>query len=244
MFVAGNPKRKRKQQKEPPLDFEKLGADTSDELISALKAEMLQIIGDKPNVRSMNELARFAHTAQELMMIRTPLAQVRRRRRSPGGASIGPGMQMGYSMMGSNPYQELYDCDIDPLTSEAAFNETYGANMSREMVSALSAAKRSGPPLDELIKALGEAKAQGLTNLAEKLAADIDRRLGESQQPQLHAHDHDQDHDRDDGHDDDGHESDEDALDVESLDLPPYPGVMYPPSAPAPEAVEEAEVVP
>lgn len=84
-----------------------------------------------------------------------------------------------------SPYQPLYDCDMGPLTTEAAQNETFGANLSREIVSLMSAAKRNGPPLEELISALGEAKKQGLTTLVAKLEAQIEERMSPQPEAEL-----------------------------------------------------------
>lgn len=174
---------------------------TSEAMLGAIGGEISRIVGEGISIRSLNELARFAHTAQELLMIRSPLAEVRRKKNYGGGANItGAGatlMSTGSGAIGSyggpggfamSPYQSQYgfeegDCDVGALTTEAAQNETFGAKMTREIVSALGAMKRnSGASVQELISAIKDAKDAELGNIVSKLELALDEALGNESQ--------------------------------------------------------------
>ena len=175
----------------PPLskqEVETLTEATSESLRKAIGEEIGNIVSRGVSIPTLLELARFAHTAQELLMIRSPIAEVRRRKRIGAGTGMmqyaggmasygGPG---GFVM---SPYQNQYgyeedDPDVDSLTTEAAQNETFGAKMTREVISALGALKRTtGPTVQELIDSIKQAKDAGLDNIVAKLEASLDAAL-------------------------------------------------------------------
>ncbi len=175
---------------------------TGEAMLGAIGGEISRIVGEGISIRSLNELARFAHTAQELLMIRSPLAEVRRKKNYGGGASITSAgatlMATGSGTIGSygggpqgfamSPYQSQYgfeegDCDVGALTTEAAQKETFRAKMTREIVSALGAMKRNnGASVQELISAIKDAKDAGLGNIVSKLELALDEALGNESQ--------------------------------------------------------------
>ena len=171
-------------------EADKLSKATSDALRIAIAAELKTIIEKGVSISTLLELSRFSHTAQELLMIRSPIAEVRRKRRynlaGPGGFSYGGsiGTYGGPGGFAMSPYQNEYgydegDADVDSLTNEAAQNETFGAKMTREIVSALGAMKRkSGPSVTELIDAIKQAKDAGLDGAVQKLEEALTEALG------------------------------------------------------------------
>lgn len=169
----------------PELDLSKadaLAAKTSPKLLEALQEEVSAIMEGGVNIRSLMELSKFTHVAQELLMVRTPLAEVRRKKRprlAGGGPMLsGPGGMMQSSM---GPYQTMYDEEVGPMTQEAATNETFGAQVTRELVSAIGSMKRSsGASIQDLISGIEQAKKAGLDSLAAKLEMKLDEAIGGS----------------------------------------------------------------
>ncbi len=182
-------------------EAENLSQQTSDGLRTAIAAEIKSIASRGVSIGTLNELARFSHTAQELLMIRTPLAEVRRKKRL-GAAMQGPAMQTNSTYSGSigsyggpggfvmSPYQDQYgydedDTDVGSLTQEAAQNETFGAKLTREVVSALGSLKRNtGPSVKELIESIAQAKDAGLGHIVSKLEGALDEALGKEGEPE------------------------------------------------------------
>ncbi len=171
-------------------EADKLSDATSIALRNVLGAELQSILDRGVTISTLLELTRFAHTAQELLMIRSPMAEVRRRN-SPAG-SFGSSIAIQNPNVGNfdsvpttpmSPYQAQYgyessDSDVQSLTGEFAQNETFGAKMTREIVSALGALKRSdGPSVQELISGIGKAKKAGLHDVEAKLKASLDALL-------------------------------------------------------------------
>jgi len=162
----------------PPINLEKadiLAAKTSPALLKSLNDEIQAIIKDGVNIRSLMELSKFCHVAQELLMVRTPLAEVRRKKR-------GRLPQYQNSMSVFDPpvgYQFMYDDELGPLTQEAAQNETFGAQVTKQIVSAIGALKRNdGPSVEELIDGIKQAKDAGLDRVVERLEAKLEEALG------------------------------------------------------------------
>ena len=168
----------------PEIDLSKadaLAAKTGPALLEALAAEVQEIVKGGINIRSLMELSKFSHVAQELLMVRTPLAEVRRKKRNGGGMpqiySNGGALYSGVSSVG--PYQTMYDEDLEPMTQEAQQNETFGATLSRELVSAIGAIKsNSAPNIEELIARIAQAKEGGLDNVVAMLEKNLATLLG------------------------------------------------------------------
>lgn len=155
----------------PAMDLSKadvLAAKTSPALLKALEEEVQAIVKDGVNIRSLMELSKFSHVAQELLMVRTPLAEVRRKKRNGGGA-----LYSGVSSVGS--YQAMYNEDVEPMTQEAQQNETFGATLSRELISAIGSIKNSSAPnIEELIARIAQAKEGGLDNVVAMLEKNLE----------------------------------------------------------------------
>lgn len=156
-----------------------LSQKTSSVLKNAIEEEIRTILEKGVSIPVLLELARFANTAQELMMIRNPSADVRtRRRRGPFASGITP------MSAGSYQYTAGYD-DSEygpPLTTEAAGNETFGAKLSRELVSAVGAMRRSDKPtVPDLIESIKQAKEAGLDNVVTQLEGSLSKLLSEAE---------------------------------------------------------------
>lgn len=168
----------------PAIDLSKadaLAAKTSPALLEALAAEVQEIVKGGINIRSLMELSKFSHVAQELLMVRTPLAEVRRKKRNGGGVpqiySNGGALYSGSVSMGA--YQGIYDEDLEPMTQEAQQNETFGATLSRELISAIGSIKNSSAPnIEELIARIAQAKEGGLDNVVTMLEKNLEILLG------------------------------------------------------------------
>lgn len=166
----------------PAMDLSKadaLAAKTSPALLKALEEEVQAIVKDGINIRSLMELSKFSHVAQELLMVRTPLAEVRRKKRNGGGMpqiySGGGGALYSSGVSSVGPYQAMYDEDVEPMTQEAQQNETFGATLSRELVSAIGAIKSSSAPnIEELIARIAQAKEGGLDNVVAMLEKNLE----------------------------------------------------------------------
>ena len=170
-------------------EADKLSDATSIALRNVLGAELQSILDKGVTIPTLLELTRFANTAQELLMIRSPMAEVRSRNRPAG--SFGSNIAIQNPNAGDSnsvatqmsPYQAQYgygdsDADVQSLTGEFAQNETFGAKMTREIVSALGALKRSdGPSVQELVSGIGKAKKAGLHDVEAKLKASLDALL-------------------------------------------------------------------
>lgn len=174
---------------QPPMIHQRASEDlsknTSPALRKAIHDELLDIIKDGVDIPNLQMLHRFANTAQELLMVRSPLAEVRTRKRKRLGS-------LGYNtgvIDGENPYQTLYgfECsseDVSPaLTEEASPNETLGTKMVKELVSALSANKRAegeegksnAPDVFEgLVIAIKRARDEGMPEIAARLEKKLD----------------------------------------------------------------------
>lgn len=165
----------------PAIDLSKadaLAAKTSPALLEALAAEVQEIVKGGINIRSLMELSKFSHVAQELLMVRTPLAEVRRKKRNGGGMPqiySGGGALYSSGVSSVGPYQTMYDEDVEPMTQEAQQNETFGATLSRELVSAIGAIKsNSAPNIEELIARIAQAKEGGLDNVVSMLEKNLE----------------------------------------------------------------------
>ena len=182
-------------------EADRLSKATSKALLGAIEQELHSIISKGVSISTLLELSRFSHTAQELLMIRSPLAEVRRKKHGIGMAlgQMGVGMVANYNQglgayggpggVAMSPYQNEYgydedDADVDSLTGEAAQNETFGAKMTREIISALGALKRSsGPSVPDLIESIKQAKEANLDSVVTRLEISLDEALGGSGSP-------------------------------------------------------------
>ena len=178
-------------------EADKLSQATSPVLREAIAEELKSILARGVSISMLMELSRFSHTAQELLMIRSPLAEVRRKRahnyQSNGPNMYSPSMLGSYGAPGGfamSPYQSEYGygedaADVGSLTQEAAQNETFGAKMTREIVSALGAMKRNtGPSVQGLIESIKQARDAGLDDVVAKLQASLDDALGGEKEPE------------------------------------------------------------
>lgn len=157
-----------------PQQHDPVSDKTSEKLKGVLAEEIADIVKDGISIPILQQLHRFANIAQELLMVRSPIADVHRRQRSSGALYSTPSnITIGGSAVGTPyaPYGSYDDCE--PLTQEAAPNETYGAKLIREIVPALSALKDGGKKskLESLVSAIAEAKENGLDDIAETLEA-------------------------------------------------------------------------
>lgn len=198
-------------------EADRLSKITSNSLRQAIEEELRHIIGKGVSINTLLEISRFSHAAQELLMIRSPIAEVRRKKKRNNGSGLisfsddsnlnigNYGTPGGFAM---SPYQGEYgygqnDTDVDSLTNEAAQNETFGAKLTREIVSALGAMKRqSGPSIPELIDSIKQARDAGLDSVAARLEESLDEALGRAQ--------------------------DEDPPPTSSLSKYPVPGILMP----------------
>ncbi len=164
----------------PQIDLSKadaLAAKTSPALLKSLAEEVQAIVKDGINIRSLMELSKFAHVAQELLMVRTPLAEVRRKKRPWNSMQGSSNYYSGSASM--VPYQSMYDEDLEPMTQEAQQNETLGATLSREIISAIGAIKNnSAPSAEGLIDRIAQAKKGGLDNVVAMLEKKLESLLG------------------------------------------------------------------
>ena len=151
---------------------------TSPALRKAIQDELKEMVDENLTHSMLNQVSRFANIAQELIMVRSPIADVRqrKRRRGPlagnfnyaGGVSVNP-------VIGGTGYP----LEENALTGEAEQNETFGATITRELVSAMSklgesqATAKDKDPIEDLVKAVSTAKKSGLDDLAEKLEAKL-----------------------------------------------------------------------
>lgn len=167
----------------PPIDYDKadaLAAKTSPALLKALETEVQKIMEKGVNIRSLMELSKFCHVAQELLLVRTPLGEVRRKKSnqfSTQSSSVYIGGSASYQSS-AGAYQGMYDEDLEPMTGEAQNNETFGATLSRELVAAIGAIKNNNAPdTQELIARIAQAKEGGLDRVVAMLEKSLEKIL-------------------------------------------------------------------
>lgn len=149
---------------------------TSDALKAALSDEIKTIAAQDITIATLSELSRFANVAQELLMVRDPIAEVRRKKRPKLGAA--QYVSQGGVALGVSPSYPTYstnDDNCEPMTVEAAFNETFGAKLIRELVPALSnlagAVEKTDKknPIEKIIEGIASAKKAGLDDVVTRL---------------------------------------------------------------------------
>ncbi len=160
-------------RREPMPTGEPIVDKTSKALRKAIQDELKEMVVESLTHSMLNQVSRFANIAQEMIMVRSPIADVRqrKRRRGPlGGNSnyqgvANPGVIMGNT---GEPLEE------NALTGEAAPNESFASTLTRELVSAFGKLGGQDPvkekgPVEELIEGIAAAKKAGLGDLADKL---------------------------------------------------------------------------
>ena len=163
-----------------PMPSEPIVDKTSPALRKAIQDELKEMVVENLTHSMLNQVSRFANIAQELIMVRSPIADVRQRKRrranyqgiSNPGVAMGnnPGVVMGNT---GEPLEE------NALTGEAAENETYASKLVCELISAFGKlgggqepVKEKGP-VEELVEGIAAAKKSGLNDLAENLEAKL-----------------------------------------------------------------------
>ena len=150
-----------------------INGDTSRALLDALSSELKQMVQGQVTHSSLNQISRFANIAQELIMVRSPIADVRQRKRRPIIGGYGQGAISNSPAIGGTGYP----LEENALTGEAALNETFGAKLVRELIPALSASVNKGSGekgvFEDLVDAIAAAKKGGLDEVAEGLEAKL-----------------------------------------------------------------------
>lgn len=156
----------KKEHEMPPMDGP-ISDKTSKVLRAAIQDELKEMVNEELTHSMLNQVSRFANVAQELIMVRSPIADVRRRKRKNFNYQ---GVVTGAT---GSPMEE------NSLTGEAADGETFGAKLIRELIPALtnlrgpeSQAPQKGP-IEELVKSISIAKKAGLDDVVEKLDAKL-----------------------------------------------------------------------
>jgi len=163
----------------PPPDGP-INGKTSEGLISALSTELKEMVQVPLTHSSLNQISRFANIAQELIMVRSPIADVRQRKRpryASGGISVpyqgGPYSDPNPVIGGSG-----YPLEENALTGEAAPNETFGAKLVRELIPALTNATNKGGAkkgiFEDLVDGIAAARDKGLDDVADSLQKKLD----------------------------------------------------------------------
>lgn len=159
-------------------------------LRECIKAELLEMLEGEIDIPKLQEITRFAHTAQELLMVRSPIAQVRRKKKwgnNPGYDSpVGNGSSIISSSTSNPSYQAIYgygaEDQDEPLTDEAAPQETWGTKMVSEFISAISSLKRKNDAESEesyadLVEAIKSAKEAGLNEVVGRLTKRLEGKI-------------------------------------------------------------------
>jgi len=148
---------------------------TSAKLREALAYELKDLAGQEINPSNLATISRFAQVANELLMVRDPIAEVRRRKR--------PRMDMPPMGVvgGLTEYNANYGSGSSSYTSEAAPNETFGAKLIRELVPAFQGLnqKTERSVVDQMSEAIEKARERGLNEVADKIEAKMEKYLEE-----------------------------------------------------------------
>ncbi len=140
---------------------------TSQQLMDALSKELREMIEEDLTVANLNQISRFADIAQDLILVRSPIANVLKKKKRFGAVGIGP-----------INYSSIHDIESDDesLTGEAQPNETFGAKLIREIIPAFSElkAKKQKGIFEELIDGISIAQEKGLDDIAKGLQAKLD----------------------------------------------------------------------
>lgn len=151
---------------------------TSQALRTAISDELQEMSKLEVSPSNLAQLSRFANVAQELLMVRDPIAEVRARKRPrlsemaapwPGATTIGAGA----------PSPECDYSGNQSLTGEAAMNETFGAKLIRELIPALSnlTHKEEKDDVEKLVAAIRAARDAGLDDTADNLEEALKEKL-------------------------------------------------------------------
>jgi len=167
-----------------PDDVDKL---TSKALKGAIQSELKEMIEGDITIANLHQISRFAHTAQELLMVRHPIADIRRKRTGMSQATFN-------SVYSSNPQayippqqSDYYDYPEGQVL-ESAPNETFATKLIRELVPALTdVANKKVVDYQGIVDAIAEAKEKGLDIIAAKLEKLIDDDIADAEEKEPEA---------------------------------------------------------
>ncbi len=173
-----------------------INGKTSKTLISALSNELKDMIQEPLTHSNLNQISRFANIAQELIMVRSPIADVRHRKRPRIGISGPISTSSGDYTDTDSPYYTNsnpviggsgYALEENALTGEAAPNETFAAKLVRELIPALTGINKNADVgtvkkgiFEDLVDGIAAAKEKGLDDAAASLQSKLDNILGPS----------------------------------------------------------------
>jgi len=169
----------------PPYVPDEVNKLTSEALKGAIQSELKEMIEGGITIANLHQISRFAHTAQELLMVRNPIADIRRKRQRMSQATF----NSVYSP-GANPLQQLDYCEYpEGQVLESAPNETFATKLIRELVPALTGvANKKVIDYQGIVDAIAEAKEKGLDVIASKLEKIIDDETAEAEDKELETH--------------------------------------------------------